>query len=39
MTAKATTKTDKNPAHESPREDWENQLDRELADGFPASDA
>ncbi len=38
MTAKAKTKTDKKPKQETSRKDQQNQLDRELADSFPASD-
>ncbi|MGH6851845.1 MAG: hypothetical protein ACREDJ_01345 [Methylocella sp.] len=44
MTAKAKTKarkkpgTDERPKRESPGEDREKRLDRELADSFPASD-
>ncbi len=38
MTAKAKAKTDKKPRQETSGKDRQNQLDRELADTFPASD-
>ncbi|HEY4847625.1 MAG TPA: hypothetical protein VIH87_07475 [Methylocella sp.] len=38
MTPNAKTKTDKKPKHENSDKDKQNQLDRELADSFPASD-
>ncbi len=38
MTAKAKTKTDKKPKQEKSGKDKQKQLDRELADSFPASD-
>jgi hypothetical protein len=38
MTAKAKTKTDKKPKQENSVKDKQKQLDRELADSFPASD-
>jgi hypothetical protein len=38
MTSKAKTKTDKKPQQETSGADKQNQLDRELADTFPASD-
>jgi hypothetical protein len=38
MTAKAKTKTDKKPKQENSGTDKQKQLDRELADSFPASD-
>ncbi len=38
MTATATSKTDKKPKQESSGKDRQTQLDRELADTFPASD-
>ena len=38
MTAKAKTTTDKKPKQEASGKDKQKQLDRELADTFPASD-
>ena len=38
MTTKAKTKTDKKPKQENSGKDKQKQLDRELADSFPASD-
>jgi hypothetical protein len=38
VTPNAKTKADKKPKQETSREDQQNQLDRELADTFPASD-
>jgi hypothetical protein len=38
MTTKTMTKTDKKPKQETSGKDRQNQLDRELADTFPASD-
>lgn len=38
MTAKVKTKTDKKPKLENSGKDKQKQLDRELADSFPASD-
>jgi hypothetical protein len=38
MTPNAKTKAAKKPKQETSRKDQQNQLDRELADTFPASD-
>jgi len=38
MTTKAKAKTEKKPKQETSGKDRQNQLDRELADTFPASD-